>query len=61
MYRIEYAKKLITGNPSYSISKTALESGFSAINTFNRSFKELTGMTPSEYRDNSSAAKSSVE
>ena len=57
MYRIEYAKKLITGNPSYSISKTALESGFSAINTFNRSFKELTGMTPSEYRDNSSAAK----
>ena len=61
MYRIEYAKKLLTDNPSCSISKVAMESGFSAINTFNLSFKELTGMTPSEYRDNSSAAKSSVE
>ena len=57
MYRIEYAKKLLTDNPSCSISKVAMESGFSAINTFNLSFKELTGMTPSEYRDNSSAAK----
>lgn len=52
MYRIEYAKKLLISENSYSIAKIALESGFSAINTFNRVFKKFTKMTPTEYKDN---------
>lgn len=51
MYRIEYAKKLLDDEKSAPVSEIALESGFSAINTFNRVFKEFTGMTPSVYRN----------
>lgn len=51
MYRIEYAKKLLINEKFSTISKIALESGFSAINTFNRVFKEFTGMTPTKYRN----------
>lgn len=52
LYRIEYAKKLLISENFSDISTIALESGFSAINTFNRVFKEFTGMTPTEYKNN---------
>lgn len=52
MYRIEYAKELLANEKFATISEIALESGFSAINTFNRVFKEFTGMTPSKYKEN---------
>ena len=51
MYRIECAKKLLINEKKSSISEIALASGFSAINTFNRAFKTLTEMTPTEYRN----------
>lgn len=51
-YRIEYAKQLLN-NENYNISQIATECGFSALNSFNRNFKELTGMTPSEYKKSS--------
>ena len=50
MYRIEYAKELLANEKFATISEIALESGFSAINTFNRVFKEFTGMTPGKYK-----------
>lgn len=50
MYRIEYAKELLVNKKSAAVSEIALASGFSAINSFNRVFKEFTGMTPTEYR-----------
>lgn len=49
-YRVNHAKRLLENDPSANITAVALESGFSAINTFHRSFRETTGMTPSEYR-----------
>ena len=49
-YRINKAKELLSISNS-DVAKIALDSGFSAINTFNRTFKELTGVTPSEYKN----------
>lgn len=36
--------------PGTSITEVALQSGFSSLSTFNRTFKRLKGCTPSEYR-----------
>ena len=49
-YRIEHAKRLLSGNAQKSVTTVALESGFSAMNTFHRVFLKHTGMTPLEYR-----------
>lgn len=49
-YRIGYAKKLLESDKQPDITDIAMRSGFSAINTFHRAFKEATGMTPMAYR-----------
>lgn len=49
-YRIEHAKKLLSGQPEKSVTTVAFESGFSAINSFHRAFLKHTGMTPLQYR-----------
>lgn len=51
-YRIEHARTLLS-NPfdNRSIEQIATDSGFSTIRTFNRCFKETTGMTPSKFRE----------
>ena len=49
-YRIRHAKHLLENKPDMTISSVSMESGFGAINSFNRSFKEITGITPFEYR-----------
>jgi len=49
LYRIEYAKKLLTDQHT-DIGRIAMDCGFTAVNTFNRNFKAITGMTPSEYK-----------
>ena len=58
-YRIDYAKHLLSDSKKsfVRISDVALESGFSSINSFNRCFKAVTGMTPSEYRKQGAVAK----
>ena len=48
-YRIDHAKRLLR-KTERSISEIALDSGYSSINTFNRTFRNFVGMTPSEYR-----------
>lgn len=49
-YRIEHAKKLLRTASDQDITTIAMNSGFSALNTFHRTFKELTDVTPTEYR-----------
>ena len=47
--RIKVAESLLI-QPDLSITEIALQSGFSSISTFNRSFKQQKNCTPSEYR-----------
>ena len=49
VYRINRAKELLDTTDK-NIMEIALESGFPAVNTFNRMFKTVTGTTPFEYR-----------
>jgi len=49
-YRVDNAQKLLK-TTGMNISRIALESGFSSINTFNRVFKQITGLTPREYKN----------
>ncbi|WPO84426.1 helix-turn-helix domain-containing protein [Chryseobacterium sp. JJR-5R] len=59
-YRVEEVKKKLR-NPEfdkYSILGIAFESGFNSKSTFNKIFKEETGMTPSEFKKSGSSEKS---
>lgn len=49
LYRVLHAKGQLSSTKE-DISIIALSSGFTAINTFNRAFKEFIGVTPSEFR-----------
>lgn len=50
MYRVECAKKLLTKNSELSVTEISEKCGFTAINTFNRRFKKMTSMTPTQYK-----------
>ena len=50
VYRVQAAKSLLIKEPSEPVSDIAFQSGFSAINSFNRAFKKITGVTPTQYR-----------
>jgi AraC-like DNA-binding protein len=47
--RIEKAKNLLL-NPSLRISEIAFEVGFQSLTHFNRVFKRISGLSPTEYR-----------
>jgi len=47
--RIESAKKLLQ-NPHIHVNEIAFETGFNSLPHFNRSFKRITGTTPTELR-----------
>ena len=49
-YRINYAKKLLRHNPDKKISEVWTASGFANETSFFRTFKTLTGMTPTEWK-----------
>lgn len=53
LYRVEYTKRLLTQQQA-RIGTVAMECGFSAVNTFNRNFRAITGTTPSEYKKTAS-------
>jgi AraC-like DNA-binding protein len=48
--RVETAKKLLL-NPNARVSEVAFDTGFTSITNFNRTFKQLVGRSPSDYRD----------
>ncbi len=49
-YRVEEVKKLLESNTKYSNLGIAFECGFNSKSSFHRIFKEVTGLTPNEYR-----------
>lgn len=49
-YRIEHAKQLMRNQPDIKLSEVWMASGFSTERTFLRTFKSITGMTPSEFK-----------
>ena len=51
-YRMDYAKQLMREQPDMKISSVATESGFSNDKAMTRYFKEHTGMTPTEWKNN---------
>jgi AraC-like DNA-binding protein/tetratricopeptide (TPR) repeat protein len=53
--RVEYGAKLLLEHPEYTIATVAAECGMSNTVTFNRTFKDMYQMTPSEYREKMTA------
>lgn len=53
-FRIELAKELLLTQSQLSIKEVAFKSGFSSQPQFQRKFKELTGLTPEQFRQLSS-------
>ncbi len=49
-YRVDYVKQLMQANPEAKISTLYLEAGFANETSFFRTFKEISGMTPTEWR-----------
>lgn len=49
--RIEKAKKLLKKS-FFNITEICYKVGFSDISNFNRTFKKVVGISPSEYREN---------
>lgn len=50
-YRIEESKKLLNEENDKTIQEIFYQSGFSSKSTFNKIFKNFTGLTPSEYKN----------
>jgi len=51
-YRINAAKKMLADNTDYNILSVAFHCGFNSKTTFNTVFLKVTGMSPSNYREN---------
>ena len=49
--RIEHACKLLNKDKDLSVSEIALHSGFQNISNFNRKFKSVKSMTPSQFKN----------
>jgi AraC-like DNA-binding protein len=56
--RVEKAKHLLQ-NPHLRVSEIAFETGFDSISQFNRSFKRIIGMSPTQYRNERSSSSHS--
>jgi AraC-like DNA-binding protein len=48
--RVDFVCNLLNSSAQQSITDLALQAGFSSKAVFNRSFKQQTGMTPSQYK-----------
>lgn len=49
-YRVEYAQQLLRQQPDAKLATLCLEAGFANETSFFRTFKRITGQTPSEWR-----------
>ena len=50
-FRINEARRLIADNPNITVIEIMEKTGFGSRQNFNRSFKQATGFTPSEYQE----------
>lgn len=48
-YRVEKTKSMLA-NPAAQVCTIAFQTGFESISQFNRSFRQIAGMAPTEYR-----------
>ena len=51
-HRVNHAKELLKQNPEYKIIHVSIDCGYKSVATFNRQFKKITGVTPSEFKSN---------
>ncbi len=49
-FRVNEAKRLIEQSAEINMLKIAYDSGFNSKSTFNKMFKQLTGLTPTQYK-----------
>ena len=49
-YRVNAAKELLVGNPGRTVISIAYEVGFNSKSTFNAQFLKIVGVSPAEYR-----------
>lgn len=52
MIRIDYARQLLKSHPEMSVAAVGMRCGFSDQAYFSRQFKQMTGVSPSQYRKN---------
>ncbi|MBN2662656.1 MAG: AraC family transcriptional regulator [Bacteroidales bacterium] len=50
-YRVDEFKNQLPKHKNYTILSVAFDSGFNSKSSFNRIFKDFTGLTPSEYKN----------
>lgn len=50
-YRLEHAKRLLRERPDMKLSSIWAEAGFASEQSFHRTFKQDTGLTPREWKD----------
>ena len=48
--RVNFAERLLVENPERSIMEVMFDSGYQTKSSFNKEFKAITGLSPSEYR-----------
>jgi AraC-like DNA-binding protein len=51
--RVEAAKRILVAAPAQSVLSVSLDTGFRSQSAFYAAFKELTGLSPGEFRDSS--------
>ena len=51
-YRVRHAQQLMRENPDMKLAAIAVDSGFANDKALVRSFREFTGMTPTEWKSN---------
>ena len=50
LLRLSFAQSLLVGGDGRSVLDAAMEAGFGSISAFNKSFRKVAGMTPSDFR-----------
>ena len=59
LLRLSYAQAMLMNQDS-NVLRVAMESGFGSLSAFNKSFRKLAGMSPSDFRKRSTRARSDL-